>query len=521
VSGAQLIAVDPAVSGALVIFGANDAPLANSIFPQPLGQLVVFAGQQGATGPTGPEGPPGPPWSGGSGGTSGLINPVDFGALGDGAANDNAGVSAAILGGGIKIISNGNYLTPGTTAAFAHPSVILSDNAQRDGLPIPLLTLGRLHWDQLPQTYMFIRQDTIDRSDLRTVRIERIVNSDNGHTNPNALYVYTQKNHSNAQTEWAFSAVLDNYSNVAAQGDAALSGVARKHGTAPTFARHGQLVEMFKAAASTDLTGLVADEINVVAIGTDNPTANQIGSTGRYIGNRWGLVLIPITNTAIAGWDAATGNYGHIKAGAAIVIHNDAITRSHGTWLNGIVIMEKAGNLNPIDHGIVIHITGGRSLWLTGNVTGSHIQISGNAAYAFVASGTYSGSAWRQNAGETFGLEATNTIKFTYGTVANMLGFYSNVLKPTDATGERIGFNMSATPYIRIAGVKVIGMQNLGWTAMTGTGSKGALAAAAAGTASGAYVQAELQAALNRIAAIEARFKALDDMLFGHGLIAA
>ena len=71
------------------------------------------------------------------------------------------------------------------------------------------------------------------------------------------------------------------------------------------------------------------------------------------------------------------------------------------------------------------------------------------------------------------------------------------------------------------AGVQVLGARNTGWTAMTGTGSKGALAAAAAGTASAAYAQAELQGALNRIAALEARLKSYDDALTTHGLIGA
>ena len=57
------------------------------------------------------------------------------------------------------------------------------------------------------------------------------------------------------------------------------------------------------------------------------------------------------------------------------------------------------------------------------------------------------------------------------------------------------------------------------WTAMTGTGSKAALAAAAAGTASAGYVQSELQGALNRIAAMEARLKSYDDAFFASNLI--
>lgn len=82
--------------------------------------------------------------------------------------------------------------------------------------------------------------------------------------------------------------------------------------------------------------------------------------------------------------------------------------------------------------------------------------------------------------------------------------------------GENWSVNGTGFDY---AGVKVIGARDTGWTAMTGSGSKGALAAAAAGTASGAYVQSELQGALNRIAALEARMKSYDDALFTHGLI--
>lgn len=57
------------------------------------------------------------------------------------------------------------------------------------------------------------------------------------------------------------------------------------------------------------------------------------------------------------------------------------------------------------------------------------------------------------------------------------------------------------------------------WSAMTGTGSKATIAAAAAGTASALYTQAELQGALNRIAAMETRLKAYDDAFFASNLI--
>lgn len=89
------------------------------------------------------------------------------------------------------------------------------------------------------------------------------------------------------------------------------------------------------------------------------------------------------------------------------------------------------------------------------------------------------------------------------------------------STGADMGANTVNLTALYASGIKVVGSRDTGWTAMTGSGSKGALAAAAAGTANAAYVQAELQGALNRIAALEARLKSYDDALFTHGLIGA
>jgi len=73
--------------------------------------------------------------------------------------------------------------------------------------------------------------------------------------------------------------------------------------------------------------------------------------------------------------------------------------------------------------------------------------------------------------------------------------------------------------FCRANGVTLKLGPDTGWSAMTGSGSKASIAAAAAGTASAAYVQAELQGALNRIAALEARLKALDDHLFACNIL--
>jgi hypothetical protein len=72
-----------------------------------------------------------------------------------------------------------------------------------------------------------------------------------------------------------------------------------------------------------------------------------------------------------------------------------------------------------------------------------------------------------------------------------------------------------------VNGAQVLATRATGWTVATGTPQRGAFAAAAAGTASGAYVQAELQGALNRIAVLEARLLATQTDLTAHGLIGA
>jgi hypothetical protein len=81
--------------------------------------------------------------------------------------------------------------------------------------------------------------------------------------------------------------------------------------------------------------------------------------------------------------------------------------------------------------------------------------------------------------------------------------------------------NLASGKVYEINGVQVVGPRVTGWTASTGTPSRGAFAAAAAGTASAAYVQAELQGALDRIAALEARLIALEADMTTHGLIGA
>lgn len=86
-------------------------------------------------------------------------------------------------------------------------------------------------------------------------------------------------------------------------------------------------------------------------------------------------------------------------------------------------------------------------------------------------------------------------------------------------TADLAAVNVDLSGVYKKGAVQVVGARVTGWTAATGTPARGAFAAAAAGIASAGYVQAELQGALNRIAALEARLIAYDADLRTHGLI--
>jgi hypothetical protein len=75
------------------------------------------------------------------------------------------------------------------------------------------------------------------------------------------------------------------------------------------------------------------------------------------------------------------------------------------------------------------------------------------------------------------------------------------------------------TGVYKIAGTQVVGPQDTGWTASTGTPNKAAYATYAGQTASADYVQAEAQATDDAAKANSQRIKAIEDAMRTHGLI--
>ena len=444
--------------------------------------------------------------------TAGLVLASVAGAVGDGVANDTTPISTVMAADGIKILGHADYYTPGSVSAFSHPTLILADDASESGTKLPFVAITSSPFKNIPQNYIFIQQNNSDRNDEYTFQIQRIVNVDTGHSSPKAFRVVSTNNVTTATAnEWAGVFEMVNYGNTT-EANLALGMIGRKYGTAPIFAANPIVWDYNKYAAATDVTGAIGMEINVKAVGLDHPTAN------RSTGNRRALYIVPRTNSDVPGWNTNDGtNYGHGEIGVAVYISND-YPESESYYRYGIVVDEVVGSSSKITHGMMIRNTGTNGILingiLNGNANSAALRIDSDTVWGIILTGSYSGTAIRVPTGQFISMDGASTIKMSYGTTASIWGFQSGGT-------ERVGFDMTASPNIRIAGTKVISARSTGWTAMTGSGSKGALAAAAAGTASVGYVQAEAQGALNRIAAVEARMKSYDDAWFTHGLIGA
>ena len=94
------------------------------------------------------------------------------------------------------------------------------------------------------------------------------------------------------------------------------------------------------------------------------------------------------------------------------------------------------------------------------------------------------------------------------------------LLQGMDSSGSSQTFRIAKNGDYTIGANKVLGARDTGWTAMTGTGSKAALAVETAGTLpiGATYAQSEIQALRTALINTQARMKSIDDMLTTHGL---
>lgn len=134
----------------------------------------------------------------------------------------------------------------------------------------------------------------------------------------------------------------------------------------------------------------------------------------------------------------------------------------------------------------------------------------------------WSGATWKFMAGMNFGTNATRAA-ITVTANDNGASFFTtdqNKLWRVEAgawVDKTVSFDVTTS--LKVAGTKVVGARETGWTAGTGTANKGAFATYAGQTVSAAYVQAEAQQTDDTAKANSQRIKALEDALRTHGLI--
>lgn len=309
-----------------------------------------------------------------------------------------------------------------------------------------------------PNNHMFIQQRSSVRDDATTVQIQRIVDSDDGHINPKALRVYTSVDVDTMQTEWAISGELYSYSNLTSAGNTAVSGVAHKYGTASVFGGHFQSKDHNKYADAASVTSIVGMEVNIKAVGLDRP------SSGPNYGGRICMDVVAKTNDEVAGWDTAVGNFGDGEIGIGIQVRAD--TSTDGYFRVGILVTDADGNPNSIGTGIRVNTDGLYNFYAGGSPSEAHFMSNGNPNIGAIFAGNYgSGSAIRIGTGSYIAVETTNAIRTAYGVSSLIWGFYNN-------TNERVGFNMSADPHIRLGGTQVLRRRITGWGAPTGAADR-------------------------------------------------
>jgi parallel beta-helix repeat protein len=272
--------------------------------------------------------------------------------------------------------------------------------------------------------------------------------------------------------------------------------------------------------AGISITG--SSELTVVGNKIEDAGVHGISATTNNASVTGSITLTTLTVTAVA---SGTLQIGQVLSGTGITV---------GTTITAFV----SGTGGTGTYTVSVSQTAGSTTVTATAPTNKTLTISANTIMRSNRSAAGTGAGIRLS--NTTRTQVTANIindddtKMTHGVLeegtadSNFIGA-NTVVTATSfpyliiGTGSILqsGISQQVTTSFKVGSNQVVGARDTGWTPMSGSGSKGALAAAAAGTASGAYVQAEAQAALNRIAAIEARLKSLDAALVTHGLIGA
>jgi hypothetical protein len=188
----------------------------------------------------------------------------------------------------------------------------------------------------------------------------------------------------------------------------------------------------------------------------------------------------------------------NIAAGSGVIYTTDLATVTYpadASPYNFIILDKTSGKLNTIAKNTTFHCF-------------SNSEQSGSLKFSRLPGHADRGST----------IEAFNsaTAANNYITLKVHNGSVGNTVDALSAKGDG---SVNVATSISIAGTKVLGARETGWTAATGTPNKAAFATYAGQTVSAGYVQAEAQATDNAAKANSERIKALEDALRTHGLI--
>ena len=166
-----------------------------------------------------------------------------------------------------------------------------------------------------------------------------------------------------------------------------------------------------------------------------------------------------------------------------------------------------------------------------GTTNGEVVSVSPNGQLRVVGPDGYNNTSLalpRQTSSLFFGGTAYDNCKLQLYSDATSNGGYTvragfkhsfQVAFTESMAVDGTGMSLASGKVLKVDGLQVLASRRTGWTAAIGTPNRGAFAAAAAGTASAAYVQSEAQDGRNRIAALEARLIGLEGDCRAHGLI--
>lgn len=94
----------------------------------------------------------------------------------------------------------------------------------------------------------------------------------------------------------------------------------------------------------------------------------------------------------------------------------------------------------------------------------------------------------------------------------------ANYVSKTVVAAQSVAGTLQATSFF-VAGTKVVGPRDTGWTAAVGTANKGAFSPASTYTVSATYTQSEVVAIGNALSQANQRIIALESAMRAHGLI--